>query len=80
MSNDKYISGIRKSWYGNFITGKSGAELLMFHLTDQATVVYTIKYSYHQPTQEYREKTEEMTIPNFEKEFDLSISTLLMMK
>lgn len=80
MSNDKYISRIRKSWYGNFITGKSGVELMMFHLTDKATVIYTIKYLHHAPTSEYREKTEEMTILNFEKEFNLSISTLLILK
>lgn len=38
------ILNIKHSWFGNWIEDSDGNELLMFHLTDDGTIVYTVKH------------------------------------
>lgn len=72
-SNTGKVKQIKQSWFGNWahsVTHRSNDELLMFHLTDDATIIAQMVNS-------SVERTKEMTVKEFERHFDISIAELL---
>ncbi|MCK9273272.1 hypothetical protein M0P65_07070 [Candidatus Gracilibacteria bacterium] len=70
MKNQKKIKQIKQSWFGSWVSGLDGSELLMFHLTDDATIIFTV-------WQNGYDVTDELPIEEFEKRFSIDINELL---
>ena len=66
------ILNIKHSWFGNWIEDSDGDELLMFHLTDDGTIVYTVKH--HVNGFEF---TNMCDFHTFELKFGIDISKLI---
>ncbi len=66
MKNQKKIKQIKQSWFGSWVSN----ELLMFHLTDDATIIFTV-------WQNGYDVTDELPIEEFEKRFSIDINELL---
>jgi hypothetical protein len=73
MKNTGKVKQIKQSWFGNWACSgilEGCPELLMFHLTDDATIVATTLL-------EGKERTEEFAIEAFERCFNISIAELI---
>ena len=83
MQNTSKVKKIIQTWFGCWITSatREADELLVFHLTDDGTIIFTVKKYVDELSNsdrmQYLEITEELSIAEFEKCFLISISELL---